>query len=118
MTETVATGTAGAQRDMPLPRPPVVLDHVVDDRDDVWRLIEAHAPYWPVQRYFANSAEYATLSGSDEPTQMIVAPVFRGNWAFAGDVLDGVQPILDNEAFTGAAKQLFGAEFVRPTTVY
>jgi hypothetical protein len=71
-----------------------------------------------VQRYFANSAEYAAMSGSDEPTQMIVAPVFRGNWAFDGDVLDGVQPLLDSERFHEAAKQVFDAAIIRPTTVY
>ncbi|HVW79347.1 MAG TPA: hypothetical protein VHB69_00190 [Mycobacteriales bacterium] len=103
---------------LPLPRTPVKLDHVVEDRDEVWRLIDTHAPYWPVQRYFANSAEYAALSGSDEPAQMIVAPVFRGNWAFDGEVLDGVQPLLDSEAFCEAAKQVFDAQIVRPTTVY
>jgi hypothetical protein len=103
---------------MRLPRTPVKLDKVVDDPDAVWRLIDAHAPYWPVQRYFANSAEYAAMSGSDEPTKMIVAPVFRGNWAFDGDVLDGVQPLLDSERFAAAAKQVFDAEIVRPTTVY
>ena len=115
MTETAA---ADGLRNMPLPRTPVRLGRVVDDPDEVWRLIDAHAPYWPVQRYFANSAEYATLSGQDEPAQMIVAPVFRGNWAFDGDVLDGVQPILDSAAFVDAARQLFDAEIVRPTTVY
>lgn len=115
MTQTEAA--AGA-REMPLPRRPVVLDRVVDDRDEVWRLIDAHAPYWPVQRYFANSAEYAALSGQDEPAQMIVAPVFRGNWAFDGDVRDGVQPILDSLRFIDAARQLFDAEIIRPTTVY
>lgn len=109
---------AAATREMPLPRDPVVLDRVVEDRDAVWRLIETHAPYWPVQRYFANSAEYAALSGQDEPAQMIVAPVFRGNWAFEGDVREGVQPILDSERFIDAAKRLFRAEIVRPTTVY
>jgi hypothetical protein len=103
---------------MELPRTPVKLDKVVDDRDEVWRLIDAHAPYWPVQRYFANSAEYAAMSGSDEPTQMIVAPVFRGNWAFDGEVLEGVQPLLDSERFGAAAKQVFDADIVRPTTVY
>jgi hypothetical protein len=101
-----------------LPRTPVRLDKVVDDRDAIWGLIDAHAPYWPVQRYFANSAEYAAMSGSDEPTKMIVAPVFRGNWAFDGDVLEGVQPLLDSERFSAAAKQVFDAEIVRPTTVY
>jgi hypothetical protein len=103
---------------MPLPRTPVVLDRVVDDRDQVRALIDAHEPYWPVQRYFANSAEYAALSGSDEPAQMIVAPVFRGNWATDGEPLDGVAPILDSPRFIEAARQLFDAEIVRPTTVY
>jgi hypothetical protein len=115
MTEVVR---ATASREMPMPRTPVALDRVVDDRDQVWRLIDRHAPYWPVQRYFANSAEYATLSGQDEPAQMIVAPVFRGNWATDGEVLDGVQPILDSERFRDAALRLFGAEIVRPITVY
>jgi hypothetical protein len=103
---------------LPLPRTPVVLDPAVDDPDMVHRLIDAHQPYWPVQRYFANSAEYAALSGQAEPAQMIIAPVFRGNWAADGNVLDGVAPILDSDRFRAAAQQLFGAEIVRPTTVY
>ena len=103
---------------LPLPRTPVVLDPAVDDAAAVHRLIDAHQPYWPVQRYFANSAEYAALSGQGEPSQMIIAPVFRGNWASDGKVLDGVAPILDSERFRSAAQQLFGAEIVRPTTVY
>lgn len=103
---------------MPLPRTPVVLDEAVEDPALVSSLIDAHQPYWPVQRYFANSAEYAALSGQAEPTQMIIAPVFRGNWATDGEPLEGVRPILDSERFTSAARQLFGAEIVRPTTVY
>jgi hypothetical protein len=101
-----------------MPRPPVVLDRVVDDREQVLDLINAHQPYWPVQRYFANSAEYAALSGQDEPAQMIIAPVFRGNWATDGEPLDGVGPILNSPRFVDAARQLFDAEIVRPTTVY
>jgi hypothetical protein len=103
---------------LPLPRPPVVLDTAVDDPAAVRALIEAHQPYWPVQRYFANSAEYAALSGQAEPAEMIIAPVFRGNWATDGEPLDGVAPILTSERFTAAARQLFGADIVRPTTVY
>jgi hypothetical protein len=103
---------------LPLPRTPVVLDQAVDDPTVVHALIDAHQPYWPVQRYFANSAEYAALSGQTEPAKMIVAPVFRGNWAAEGNVLDGVAPILHSERFAAAAKQLFGAQIVRPTTVY
>lgn len=103
---------------VPPPRTPVVLDRVVDDPDLVRALIEAHQPYWPVQRYFANSAEYAALSGSSEPAQMIVAPVFRGNWATDGEPLAGVRPVLESERFTEAARTLFTAEIIRPTTVY
>ena len=84
---------------LPLPRPPVVLDEAVGDPGLVRDLIDAHAPYWPVQRYFANSAEYAALSGQAEPAQMIIAPVFRGNWATDGEPLDGVQPILSSKRF-------------------
>ncbi len=102
----------------PLPRPPVVLDTAVDDPGLVRSLIDAHQPYWPVQRYFANSAEYAALSGQAEPAQMIIAPVFRGNWATDGEPLHGVRPILESARFADAARRLFGAEIVRPTTVY
>jgi hypothetical protein len=103
---------------MALPRTPVFLDEAVEDSDLVRALIDQHQPYWPVQRYFANSAEYAALSGQAEPAQMIIAPVFRGNWATDGDPLDGVRPILDSERFAAAARQVFDAQLVRPTTVY
>jgi hypothetical protein len=102
----------------PLPRPPVVLDPAVDDPELVSQLIDRHAPYWPVQRYFANSAEYAALSGNDGAS-MVVAPVFRGNWALEGDVLEGVEPLLGSVRFAEAARAVFGgADIVRPITVY
>lgn len=100
------------------PRPPVLLDPAVDDPAAVWALVERHAPYWPVQRYFANSAEYAALSGS-APQAMVVAPVFRGNWATEIDPpLAGVEPLLEHPPFVAAARKVFDAEIVRPHTVY
>ena len=45
------------------PRPPVMLDALVDDPEHIRELVRANAPYWPVQRYINNSAEYAALSG-------------------------------------------------------
>jgi hypothetical protein len=105
-------------RTLPLPRTPVVLAEAVDDPGLVRHLIDTHQPYWPVQRYFANSAEYASMSGQAEPAQMIIAPVFRGNWATDGEPLEGVRPILESSRFTAAAQQVFAAEIVRPTTVY
>jgi hypothetical protein len=62
----MAMAGATAATSAPLPRTPVVLAEAVDDRDAVSRLIDRHQPYWPVQRYFANSAEYAALSGQAE----------------------------------------------------
>jgi hypothetical protein len=99
-----------------LPRRPVLLESAVDDPLLVHRLIDAHAPYWPVQRYFANGAEYAALSGKS--AAMIVAPVFRGNWVADGVIREGVEPLLANERFAAAARRLFDAEIVRPTNLY
>jgi hypothetical protein len=104
-------------RTVPTPSPPVVLDPALADVGLVHRLIDEHAPYWPVQRYFSNSAEYAALSGN-APGEMVVAPVFRGNWATEGQVRPGVEPILHDERLVDAARRVFGASVVRPHTVY
>ncbi|HWP67351.1 MAG TPA: hypothetical protein VNO26_15755 [Candidatus Limnocylindria bacterium] len=96
----------------------MLLDPAVDDPAAVHSLIDAHAPYWPVQRYFANDAEYAALSGRDATAGMVVAPVFRGNWAADGVVREGVAPLLHSPRFVAAARRLFDAEIVVPTTVY
>jgi hypothetical protein len=103
---------------IPPPRPPILLDPAVADPEAVRRLVEARAPYWPVQRYFANGAEYAALSGGDAAAPMVVGPVFRGNWAVDGAAEDGVAPLLEHEPFALAARKLFAAELVRPRTVY
>lgn len=105
-------------RAMPKPRPPVAIDRVVDDADAFRRTVEALAPYWPVQRYFANSAEYAALSGDDGGRPMVVAPVFRGNWAIDGKAVPGTEALLDHAPFVRAARRLFDAEIVRPQNVY
>lgn len=100
------------------PRPPVLLTQAVDDPGMVEDLLVRHAPYWPVQRYVSNNAEYAALSAGPRDAAMPVTTVFRGNWAVPGDVLPGVEPLLHNRCFLDAARELFGAEVVRPTTVY
>jgi len=101
-----------------LPRPPILLSAAVDDPSVVEALLVQHGPYWPVQRYVSNDAEYAALSGGPKGVTMPVTTVFRGNWAQPGQVLAGVEPLLHNERFVGAARRLFDAELVRPTTVY
>jgi hypothetical protein len=101
-----------------LPRPPVLLPEAVDDPSLVEDLLVRLGPYWPVQRYVSNDAEYAALSGGPRGATMPIAPVFRGNWAQPGEVLAGVEPLLHNERFVDAARRVFDAELVRPTTVY
>ncbi len=103
---------------MPLPRPPIAIGRVVEDPATIRRLVEARAPYWPVQRYFANDAEYAALSGETAAAPMIVAPVFRGNWAVEGRADPDVAPLLAHAPFIDAARRLFDGELVQPTTVY
>ena len=101
-----------------LPRPPVLLPTAVDDPSLVENLLVRHGPYWPVQRYVSNDAEYAALSGGPKGASMPVGPVFRGNWAQPGEMRDGVEPLLHQATFLDAARRLFDAELVRPTTVY
>ena len=43
-------------------REPVVVDDVLPNPGLVRTLAERNAPYWPVQRYFANATEMAALS--------------------------------------------------------
>lgn len=82
-------------------------------------LVEANGPYAPVQRYFANAAEYGALSGEKSVEQMFVAPVFRGDWAFEGKpLIEGVGPVLHHEGLRDAAARLFGGSVVRPYAVY
>src|SRR5262245_56483462 len=100
------------------PRPPLRIAPAFDDPHVVEHLIAGRAPYWPVQRYFANDAEYAALAGSGEATPMVVAPVFRGNWATEGVAEPGVEALLHHPAFIDAARRLFDAELVRPFNVY
>lgn len=106
-------------RPPPLPRPPIAIDRVVDDPQRIRRLVEARAPYWPVQRYFGNDAEYAALSGARSQAPMIVAPVFRGNWAFDGVCADPeLEPLFTHPPFVEAARRLFGGEIVRPQKLF
>ncbi len=107
---------------IPRPRPPIVLDAVLADPGLVRELVTANAPYWSVQRYFANPTELASFSdaasrsGGDRPG--IVAPWFRGDWAYDKPLIEGVEPFLFNPRFTEAAKKVLSGSVVRPQMVY
>ncbi len=105
-----------------IPRPPVAVDRVLDDPTLVRRLVEANAPYEPVQRYFANPQEQQVLSqkseGGDGSASLFVAPIFRGDWAYDEPIVDGVEPILHSEVLAEAARKVFDGALVRPQMVY
>lgn len=117
-------GRVGDDASMPelVPRPAVPIAEVFADPSCIDDLVRVHQPYWPVQRYVSNRAEYAALSGASggapSKTAMPIAPVFRGDWAFGGEILDGIEPLLGHEPFVEAARTLFDAEIVRPHSVY
>jgi hypothetical protein len=96
--------------------PPIFIDRVLDDPELFRELIEQHSPYWPVQRYFANDAEYRANSGSGR--KMIIAPNFRGDWAYDSPLVDGVECLLEHAEFTQAAAKMFDTPLVRPQIVY
>ena len=80
--------------------PPIAISNVLGDPDLIQRLLEANGPYFPVQRYFENAAQYRSSTGSD---RMIIAPNFRGDWAYDEPKIEGVEPLLFHEGFAEAA---------------
>jgi hypothetical protein len=97
------------------PKSPVFVANALPDPSLVRRLVEVNAPYFPVQRYFANQTEYDRVGGG---APMIIAPNFRGDWAYDEPLIDGVEPILHNPRLIDAARQVFGGARVRPQIVY
>lgn len=88
-------------------RPPIFIEPVFEDPGSVRELLERGAPYPPVQRYFRSAAEYRAQSGQGEGP-MIVAPNFRGDWAYERPDESHQDP-----AFV---EQLAAAYVQRPTT--
>jgi hypothetical protein len=92
---------------VPAIAPPLWVSPAYADRDAVWTLVTAHGPY-PL--LFA-SAGYGELGGP-------VAPWFRAHWALDGSAIDdAVAGLLHHEPFVEAARTLFDAEVVRPSTL-
>jgi len=99
--------------------PPIQIDHVLDDPDSIRRRIEANGPYAPVQRYFADDAEYRSAAGAESRQQTVfIAPVFRGDWAYEQPLIDDVDDLLQHHEFIDASRKLFDSELVRPFSLY
>jgi hypothetical protein len=88
--------------------PPLWVSPAYDDRDAVWQRVIAHPPY-PIM---------AGTAGYEEMMSAFLPPWFRAHWALDGQADDEhAMALLDHEPFVAAAKQLFGAEVVRPATL-
>ena len=96
--------------------PPILIESLLDEPARLRDLIERHSPYLPVQRYFAGNAEYRASSGQGEV--MIIAPNFRGDWAYEQPLVEGAELFLDHPGLAEAAGKLFDTELVRPFAVY
>jgi hypothetical protein len=96
--------------------PPIAIDALLDEPRVFRELIERHAPYFPVQRYFTNEAQYRAASGAN--TKMVIAPNFRGDWAYDTPLVDGAELFLDHPKLAAAAAQLFSTDLIRPQMVY
>jgi len=99
--------------------PPVQIDRVLDDPGSIRRRVEANGPYAPVQRYFADDAEYRATAGAESREKAVfIAPVFRGDWAYETPLIDDVDDLLHHQEFSDAARGIFGSDCVRPFSVY
>ena len=95
---------------------PILIEDLLDEPARLRSLIELHSPYLPVQRYFAGNAEYRSSSGQGEV--MVIAPNFRGDWAYERPLVEGAELFLEHPKLIEAAGKLFDTKLVRPLAVY
>lgn len=92
-----------------------MIDRVLEKPGLIRELVEANQPYYPVQRYFRGDSDYASSTGQQK---MVIAPNFRGDWAYDKPLIEGIEPILNHDGFREAARTIYDAEVVRPQQVY
>ena len=106
------------------PKPPIVVDSVVDDPESIRQMARDNGPYWQPGRTIASSksaTEVAANDGDDDDTDFanaMVGPTFRGQWAFGEPMIDRADSLLNHEGFTAAARQMYDWDLVVPEQVY
>ena len=104
--------------------PPIAIDEVVDDPDGIRTMAEENGPYFMPGRYLvggisANQAADGTILKHGDVPPGITGPVWRGDWAIAGESrVDGADELLHAAVFVDAARQLFDAEIVVPEQLF
>ncbi|WP_419924927.1 hypothetical protein [Candidatus Poriferisocius sp.] len=112
-----------------LPRPPVIMQEALEDPDVLLGILERQSPH-PLTLAGAEFAESraalrAGAKTGDVPPfvqvvngQPLVPPVFRTTWGAEEQAVEGAETIVNNPRFIEAARQLYGAEVVRPYFTY
>jgi len=89
--------------------PPVLLDDLIDDLDEVVDLLERSAPYTPLGGWFRPDHEHAEAT----------SPMwFQGDWVHADFAMEGADLFLRNERVMETARRFYDAEVVVPHTLY
>ena len=88
--------------------PPLLLEHVSDDVQQVVELFERGAPYKPLGGWFRPDANSEALS----------AMWFQKDWVFEDYMLAGAELFFHHAGFIEAAKKFYNAEVVIPRSIY
>ncbi len=89
--------------------PPVLLRDVIEDVDDVVRLLERNAPYTPLGGWYRPDADLDTPSS---------AMWFQNDWVHANLRVQGSELFLFHERVTQAARDFYDAEVIVPHSLY
>jgi len=89
--------------------PPILLENLIDDLDEVRRLFERNAPYTPLGGWFMPKHE------GDEATS---AMWFQKDWVHAGVAAPGTDLFFRHERVIETARAFYDAEVVIPHTIY
>ena len=100
---------------------PIALQEVFADPDALVARVVDGAPYWNQARYLPAGRAGAATAPAGHPLARgdgTAPPVFRGDWAYHGALVEGVDELLDHPPFVAAARDLFAGEVVVPYVVH
>ena len=110
------------------PRPPLRLDSVLDDPALIRELLHLRTPYAHVLQLPELVKSRQALAVGDDAAnpymvrndrdELVMGGVFRDTWADGELLVPEAAPLFANDRLIGAARELFGAERVRPHLLY
>ena len=89
--------------------PPILLRDVIENIDDVVRLLERNAPYTPLGGWYRVGAN---LDAATSPMW------FQNDWVHADLRVEGSELFMSHERVAQAARDFYGAELIVPHSLY